>query len=41
MKLQINDVLIPGTLLRRDSMDNDTGLQFLKKSFYIQDGIML
>ena len=41
MKLQINDVLIPGTLLRRDAMGNVTGMEFLKKIFYIQDGIML
>ena len=33
MKLQINDVLIPGTLLRRDAMGNVTGMEFLKKSF--------
>ena len=41
MKLQINDVLIPGTLLRRDAMGNVTGMEFLNKIFYIQDGIML
>ena len=41
MKLQINDVLIPGTLLRRDAMGSVTGMEFLKKIFYIQDGIML
>ena len=41
MKLQINDVLIPGTLLRRDAMGNVTGMEILKKIFYIQDGIML
>ncbi len=41
MNLQVNDVLIPGTLLRRDVMGNVTGMDFLKKIFYIQDGIML
>ena len=41
MNLQINDVYIPGTVLRRDTMGNVTGMEFLKKIFYIQDGIML
>lgn len=41
MNLQINDVYIPGTVLRRDTMRNVTGMEFLKKIFYIQDGIML
>ena len=41
MNLQINDVYIPGTVLRRDAMGNVTGMEFLKKIFYIQDGIML
>lgn len=41
MNLQINDTLIPGTVLRRDAMGGVTGMDFLKKIFYIQDGIML
>lgn len=41
MNLQINDVYIPGTVLRRDTMGNVMGMEFLKKIFYIQDGIML
>lgn len=41
MNLQINEENIPGTILRRDTMGNVTGLDFLKKIFYISDGIML
>lgn len=41
MKLQINDVLIPGTILKREAMGNVTGMAFLNKVFYIQDGVML
>lgn len=41
MNLQINEENIPGTILRRDTMGNVTGLEFLKKIFYISDGIML
>lgn len=41
MNLQINDRLIPGTILERSSMGNVTGLEFLTKIFYISDGIML
>lgn len=32
MNLQINDVYIPGTVLRRDTMGNVTGMEFLKKN---------
>ncbi len=41
MNLQINDNLIPGTILNRKSMGDVTGLEFLSKIFYLSDGIML
>ena len=41
MNLEINDNLIPGTVLDRKSMGNVTGMEFLNKIFYISDGIML
>ena len=41
MNLQINDNLIPGTILDRKSMGDITGMEFLSKIFYISDGIML
>ena len=41
MNLQINDNLIPGTILNRKSMGDVTGLDFLSKLFYLSDGIML
>ncbi len=41
MNFQINEELIPGTILRRDEMGNVTGLEFLNKIFYISNGIML
>ena len=41
MNLQINDNLIPGTILNRRSMGDATGLDFLSKIFYLSDGIML
>ena len=41
MNLEINDRLIPGTVLDRKSMGNVTGKEFLNKIFYISDGIML
>ena len=41
MNIQINDTLIPGTILNRKSMGDVTGLAFLSKIFYISDGIML
>ena len=41
MNLEINDNLIPGTVLDRKAMGNVTGKEFLKKIFYISDGIML
>jgi hypothetical protein len=41
MNLQINEELIPGTMLVRKNMGNVTGLEFLSKIFYITDGVML
>lgn len=41
MNLEINDNLIPGTILDRKAMGDVTGLEFLSKIFYISDGIML
>ena len=41
MNLQIQDELIPGTKLKQSQMDNLTGLDFLKKVFFISDGVML
>lgn len=41
MNLQINEENVPGTILRRANMGNVTGMEFLKKIFYISDGIML
>ena len=41
MNIQMNETKIPGTVLRKTDMGNVTGLDFLKKIFYITDGIML
>lgn len=41
MNLQINEELIPGTILDRKNMGDVTGLEFLSKIFYITDGVML
>ncbi len=41
MNLQINEEFIPGTILNRKDMGDVTGLEFLKKIFYISDGVML
>lgn len=41
MNLQFHDDLIPGTKLRRSDMEGLTGLDFLKKVFFISDGVML
>ena len=35
MNLQINEELIPGTILNRREMGDVTGLEFLKKIFYL------
>ena len=39
--LQIHDLLIPGTKLRRSDMNDVTGMEFLSKIFFISDGVML
>ena len=41
MNLQIKDHLIPGTVLVRKDMGNVTGMEFLKKIFFISSGVML
>ncbi len=41
MNLQFHDELIPGTKLRRSEMEGLTGLDFLKKVFFISEGVML
>lgn len=41
MNLQFYDDLIPGTKLCRSEMDGLTGLDFLKKVFFISEGVML
>ena len=41
MNLNLHDKLIPGTKLERANMDGLTGLAFLKKVFFISDGVML
>ena len=41
MNLQINEELIPGTILSRKDIGDVAGLEFLNKIFYISDGVML
>ncbi len=41
MNLQFHDEYIPGTKLKQAEMDGLTGLDFLKKVFFISDGVML
>lgn len=41
MNLQIKDELIPGTKLFRAEMGGVTGLDFLRKMFFISNGVML
>lgn len=41
MNIQINDELIPGTKLSRSDFGGVTGMEFLKKIFFISDGVML
>ncbi len=41
MILRIEDPLIPGTKLRRDALDGATGKAFLRRVFYIDNGVML
>ena len=41
MLLQFTDDMIPGTKLKQSDMEGLTGLDFLKKVFFISDGVML
>ena len=41
MYLAINDDKIPGTVVYKRDMDGSTGLDFLKKIFFLKDGILL
>lgn len=41
MKLRFYDDLIPGTKLKQSDMDGLTGLEFLKKVFFVSNGVML
>ncbi len=41
MNMQTFDTMIPGTILKRADMGNVTGMDFLKKIFYISNGVML
>ena len=41
LNLQIKDPLIPGTVLKRKDMGDVTGMEFLKKIFFISSGVML
>ena len=41
MNLQIKDELIPGTKLHRADMGGSTGMDFLRKMFFISNGVML
>ncbi len=41
MILKFHDEFIPGTKLKKSDMDGLTGMEFLKKVFFISDGVML
>ena len=41
MTIKIDNHMIPGTQMNQEAMGNVTGLEFLDKIFYIQNGIML
>ena len=41
MTIKIDNKMIPGTQMNKEAMGNVTGLAFLDKIFYIQQGIML
>ena len=41
MKLRFYDDLIPGTKLKQSDMDGLTGMDFLKKVFFVSNGVML
>ncbi len=41
MYFAINDDKVPGTVVYRRDMDGSTGLEFLRKIFFLKDGILL
>ena len=41
MNLQFFDDQIPGTKLKKSDMENLTGMDFLKKVFFVSEGVML
>ena len=41
MILRIEDPMVPGTKLRKADVDNATGKEFLRKVFFVSDGVML
>ncbi len=41
MRLHVQDELIPGTKLKKKEMEQLTGLAFLKKVFFVSEGVML
>ncbi len=41
MRLHLQDEMIPGTKLKKREMEDLTGLAFLKKVFFVSDGVML
>ena len=41
MNLQFQDDRIPGTRLKQSDVDGATGLAFLRKVFFISNGVML
>ncbi len=41
MYLAINDDKVPGTIVYRKDMEGSTGLDFLRKIFFLKDGILL
>ena len=41
MILRIEDPMAPGTKLRKADVDNATGKEFLRKVFFVSDGVML
>ena len=41
MKLHFLDEYIPGTKLKKAEMENLTGMAFLKKVFFVSEGVML
>ena len=41
MNIHLHDRLIPGTKLKRSDMDNLTCLAFLRRVFFVSEGVML